>query len=82
MANPTDLVKVRLQAEGKSPAGVPRHYTGALNAYYTIVMQVIFEQVINCFHRICLLTKYNWWNRKEWQRCGQDLGPTLQEMQL
>ncbi|KAL2557522.1 Mitochondrial uncoupling protein 2 [Forsythia ovata] len=39
VANPTDLVKVRLQVEGKSPAGVPRHYTGALNAYYTIVKQ-------------------------------------------
>uniref|UniRef100_A0A5B7BAH1 Mitochondrial uncoupling protein 1 n=1 Tax=Davidia involucrata TaxID=16924 RepID=A0A5B7BAH1_DAVIN len=39
VANPTDLVKVRLQAEGKLPAGVPRRYSGALNAYYTIVKQ-------------------------------------------
>ncbi|KAK4492080.1 hypothetical protein RD792_002877 [Penstemon davidsonii] len=39
VANPTDLVKVRLQAEGKLPAGVPRRYTGALNAYYTIVKE-------------------------------------------
>ncbi|KAK2975875.1 hypothetical protein RJ640_015306 [Escallonia rubra] len=39
VANPTDLVKVRLQAEGKSPAGVARHYSGALDAYYTIVKQ-------------------------------------------
>ncbi|KAL3829099.1 hypothetical protein ACJIZ3_017901 [Penstemon smallii] len=39
VANPTDLVKVRLQAEGKLPSGVPRRYTGALNAYYTIVKQ-------------------------------------------
>lgn len=40
IANPTDLVKVRLQAEGKLPAGVPRRYSGALNAYSTIVKQV------------------------------------------
>ncbi|ONK69666.1 uncharacterized protein A4U43_C05F25450 [Asparagus officinalis] len=40
IANPTDLVKVRLQAEGKLPAGVPRRYSGALNAYSTIVRQV------------------------------------------
>ncbi|KAF2288568.1 hypothetical protein GH714_008629 [Hevea brasiliensis] len=39
VANPTDLVKVRLQAEGKLPPGVPRRYTGALNAYSTIVRQ-------------------------------------------
>lgn len=39
VANPTDLVKVRLQAEGKLPVGVPRRYAGALDAYYTIVMQ-------------------------------------------
>ncbi|KAG2670026.1 hypothetical protein I3760_14G064600 [Carya illinoinensis] len=36
VANPTDLVKVRLQAEGKLPAGVPRRYSGALDAYFTI----------------------------------------------
>lgn len=39
VANPTDLVKVRLQAEGKLPPGVPRRYSGALNAYFTIVRQ-------------------------------------------
>ncbi|XP_042512336.1 mitochondrial uncoupling protein 1 [Macadamia integrifolia] len=39
VANPTDLVKVRLQAEGKLPPGVPRRYSGALNAYSTIVKQ-------------------------------------------
>lgn len=38
VANPTDLVKVRLQADGKSTA-VKRHYSGALNAYATIVRQ-------------------------------------------
>nr|BAA92173.1 uncoupling protein b [Symplocarpus renifolius] len=37
VANPTDLVKVRLQSEGKLPPGVPRRYSGALNAYSTIV---------------------------------------------
>lgn len=39
IANPTDLVKVRLQAEGKLPAGVPKRYSGALNAYSTILRQ-------------------------------------------
>ncbi|KAL8509117.1 hypothetical protein ACS0TY_016345 [Phlomoides rotata] len=39
IANPTDLVKVRLQADGKLPQGVPRRYSGALNAYSTIVRQ-------------------------------------------
>ncbi|XP_021891753.1 mitochondrial uncoupling protein 2 [Carica papaya] len=39
VANPTDLVKVRLQAEGKLPAGLPRRYAGALDAYLTIVRQ-------------------------------------------
>ncbi|KAK4359518.1 hypothetical protein RND71_021747 [Anisodus tanguticus] len=37
VANPTDLVKVRLQAEGR--AGTPRRYDGALDAYCTIVKQ-------------------------------------------
>ncbi|KAL2898815.1 Mitochondrial uncoupling protein 2, partial [Bienertia sinuspersici] len=39
IANPTDLVKVRLQAEGKLPPGVPRRYSGALDAYSTIIRQ-------------------------------------------
>lgn len=39
VANPTDLVKVRLQAEGKLPVGVARRYSGALQAYYAIVKQ-------------------------------------------
>lgn len=39
IANPTDLVKVRLQAEGKLAPGVPRRYSGALNAYSTIARQ-------------------------------------------
>ncbi|GKC09595.1 mitochondrial uncoupling protein 1 [Tanacetum coccineum] len=36
VANPTDLVKVRLQAEGKLAPGVPRRYSGSLNSYSTI----------------------------------------------
>lgn len=39
VANPTDLVKVRLQADGKATT-VKRHYSGALNAYATIIRQV------------------------------------------
>ncbi|KAK8697830.1 hypothetical protein V6N13_113965 [Hibiscus sabdariffa] len=39
VANPTDLVKVRLQAERKFPAGVARRYYGTLDAYYTIVRE-------------------------------------------
>ncbi|GAV74487.1 Mito_carr domain-containing protein [Cephalotus follicularis] len=39
VANPTDLVKVRLQAEGKLPAGVHKRYSGALDAYLTIIRQ-------------------------------------------
>lgn len=39
VANPTDLVKVRLQAEGKLPPGVPKRYSGSLNAYSTIIKQ-------------------------------------------
>ncbi|KAI8014050.1 Mitochondrial uncoupling protein 2 [Camellia lanceoleosa] len=39
VANPTDLVKVRLQAEGNLLPGLPRRYSGALNAYYTIMKQ-------------------------------------------
>ncbi|KAG9453267.1 hypothetical protein H6P81_006171 [Aristolochia fimbriata] len=39
VANPTDLVKVRLQAEGKLPPGAPRRYSGAFSAYSTIIRQ-------------------------------------------
>ncbi|KAK7289711.1 hypothetical protein RIF29_03567 [Crotalaria pallida] len=39
IANPTDLVKVRLQAEGQLPSGVPRRYSGAMDAYSTIARQ-------------------------------------------
>jgi solute carrier family 25 (mitochondrial uncoupling protein), member 8/9 len=36
IANPTDLVKIRLQAEGRLPPGVPKRYTGTINAFSTI----------------------------------------------
>lgn len=36
VASPTDLVKVRMQAEAKLPAGTPRQYRGSLSAYATI----------------------------------------------
>ncbi|KAD4384179.1 hypothetical protein E3N88_24347 [Mikania micrantha] len=57
VANPTDLVKVRLQAEGKLPAGMPRRYSGALNAYSTIgssnklseLVLAIFDNPTNTF---------------------------------
>lgn len=39
VANPTDLVKVRMQAEGNLPAGVKPRYSGVMNAYSTIVKQ-------------------------------------------
>ncbi|XP_022642314.1 mitochondrial uncoupling protein 2 isoform X2 [Vigna radiata var. radiata] len=39
IANPTDLVKVRLQSEGHLPSGVPRRYSGAIDAYLTILKQ-------------------------------------------
>jgi solute carrier family 25 (mitochondrial uncoupling protein), member 8/9 len=37
IASPTDLVKVRMQAEGKLPAGTPKKYPSAMGAYSTIV---------------------------------------------
>ncbi|XP_058110664.1 mitochondrial uncoupling protein 1-like [Magnolia sinica] len=44
IANPTDLVKVRLQySEGKLQDGVPRRYSEALNAYSTIIKQEGFK---------------------------------------
>nr|AFK39665.1 unknown [Medicago truncatula] len=39
IANPTDLVKVRLQSEGQLPSGVPKRYSGAMDAYSTILRQ-------------------------------------------
>jgi len=37
IANPTDVVKIRLQGEGNLPAGVPRRYNGSIDAYTKIV---------------------------------------------
>eukprot|EP00270_Netrium_digitus_P018378 TRINITY_DN6975_c0_g1_i3.p1 TRINITY_DN6975_c0_g1~~TRINITY_DN6975_c0_g1_i3.p1 ORF type:complete len:328 (-),score=68.30 TRINITY_DN6975_c0_g1_i3:166-1149(-) len=39
IANPTDLVKVRLQAEGRLPPGIPKRYASATSAYSTIIRQ-------------------------------------------
>jgi len=39
VASPTDVVKVRLQSEGRLPPGVPRRYAGAIDAYGKIVRQ-------------------------------------------
>jgi solute carrier family 25 uncoupling protein 8/9 len=39
VACPTDVVKVRLQAEGRLPPGAARRYTGAIDAYRKIVAQ-------------------------------------------
>jgi solute carrier family 25 uncoupling protein 8/9 len=36
---PTDVVKVRLQAEGRLPAGAVRRYNGAIDAYRKIIAQ-------------------------------------------
>ena len=36
IASPTDLVKVRMQAEGKLPDGVPKKYPSAMAAYRII----------------------------------------------
>lgn len=39
VACPTDVVKIRLQAEGRKPAGTPLKYTGAMDAYSKIIAQ-------------------------------------------
>jgi hypothetical protein len=39
VASPTDVVKVRLQAEGRLPPGQPRRYAGAIDAYRKIVAE-------------------------------------------
>jgi solute carrier family 25 uncoupling protein 8/9 len=39
VASPTDLVKVRMQSEGKLPAGVPRKYPSAFAAYGIIARE-------------------------------------------
>ena len=39
VASPTDLVKVRMQAEGRLPPGVPKKYPSAFSAYSIIVRQ-------------------------------------------
>eukprot|EP00963_Diacronema_lutheri_P008415 scaffold752_cov322-Pavlova_lutheri.AAC.12 len=39
IASPTDLVKVRMQAEGKLPEGTPKRYPTTLGAYRTIAKE-------------------------------------------
>jgi solute carrier family 25 uncoupling protein 8/9 len=39
VASPTDLVKVRMQGEGKLPPGVPKRYSSALAAYGIIARE-------------------------------------------
>jgi len=39
IANPTDLVKVRMQAEAKLPPGTPPRYKGTLDAFRKVVQQ-------------------------------------------
>ena len=39
IASPTDLVKVRMQSEGRLPPGVPKKYPSAFGAYSVIVKQ-------------------------------------------
>lgn len=41
IASPTDLVKVRMQTEGKLPPGVPRKYPSAMSAYGIIAKCVL-----------------------------------------
>ncbi|CEM34782.1 unnamed protein product [Vitrella brassicaformis CCMP3155] len=38
VANPTDLVKIRLQADARRPPGAPPRYTGSIDAYRRIVV--------------------------------------------
>lgn len=39
VACPTDVVKIRLQAEGKKAPGEPKRYKGSIDAYSKIVQQ-------------------------------------------
>lgn len=79
-------MKVRLQAEGKLPAGVPRRYSGALDAYLTIVRQVIV--LMNIINVNIILNIYElifyiiYKSRKASGLCGLALDPILQEMPL
>lgn len=36
IANPTDVIKIRLQAEGNLPPGVPKRYNGVMDAWFKI----------------------------------------------
>jgi Mitochondrial carrier protein len=59
VANPTDLVKVRLQSEGKLSSGAKKRYSGALNAYATIIKQVChFHNSWNAFQSLLLVFEF------------------------
>ncbi|WZZ52587.1 hypothetical protein YC2023_052694 [Brassica napus] len=82
VANPTDLVKVRLQAEGKLAAGVPKRYTGALNAYSTIVRQVVIMlswklrlcvSLLKALLQICLIWLWQEGVRALWTGLGPNV---------
>jgi len=51
VACPTDVVKFRLQAEGKKPEEVPRKYNGSIDAYsifsYLQIFHIIFNTNLN-----------------------------------
>ena len=36
VANPTDVIKIRLQAEGNLPAGATKRYNGVMDAWFKI----------------------------------------------
>lgn len=48
IASPTDLVKVRMQAEGKLPAGVAKKYPSALSAYSIIAKYAPAPSLLWC----------------------------------
>lgn len=54
IANPTDLVKVRLQAEGHLPSGIPKRYSGAMDAYSTILKHVRLSSCVFLGSFICV----------------------------
>jgi Mitochondrial carrier protein len=79
VANPTDLVKVRLQSEGKLSSGSKKRYSGALNAYATIIKQVChFHNSWNVFQVCCFCLNFDIIAfRKDWGLCGLGLDQTL-----
>ena len=48
VASPTDLVKVRMQSQGKQAAGVAKKYPSAISAYKIIVRYVSVTCLVFC----------------------------------